>query len=268
MFKVSFLLHSFNNTSQRATRWESSVLWRVLLGQIRQIFLLCVISSPLFSPDSHRRGSVQSKLCYGPGGCPGHVAVSTAALGFIIHYTGHRYSISSHDVKMDTNRSRFQISTESTNDQIKSSMLQLRGENTHFNDMHKAHSIQEELSFLLSVWANLRRRFNLRCLLHHMGPSRVKRLRNSTPTAAQTTCFWNSKPDCSFCVSIWHPALKAGDTVMTISDFPTDKRAAHMFLIFAILKQLHQRSNIPLHDHYLWPNCLKKKIFSTECNPE
>lgn len=97
-----------------------------LLGQIRQIFLLCVISSPLFSPDSHRRGSVQSKLCYGPGGCPRHVAVSTAALGFLIHNTGRRYGISSIYVKMDTNRGRVQISTLSNN-QIKSMMLQLRG---------------------------------------------------------------------------------------------------------------------------------------------
>lgn len=39
-----------------------------------------------------------------------------------------------------------------------------------------------------------------------------QRLCNSTPAAARTTCFCKSKPDCSFCVSIWHPALEAGDT--------------------------------------------------------
>lgn len=142
-----------------------------LLGQIRQIFLLCVISSPLFSPDSHRRGSVQSKLCYGPGGCPRHVAVSTAALRFIIHNTGCRYAISSIYVTMDTNRGRFQISTLSTNYQIKSIMLQLRGKKKHVNGIYNPHSIQEEPSLLLSVQANFRQHFNLRCLLHHMGPS-------------------------------------------------------------------------------------------------
>lgn len=90
------------------------------------------------------------------------------------------------------------------------------------------------------------------------GHPRSQRLCNGTPTAARTTCFWKSKPDCSFCVSIWHPALKAGDTLMTISDFLTNKRAAHVFLIFPILKQLRQMSCIPLHDHYLWPNCLQR----------
>lgn len=141
-----------------------------LLGQIRQIFLLCVISSPLFSPDSHRRGSVQSKLCYGPGGSPRHVAVSTAALKFIIHNTGHRYGISSTSVKTDTNRGRFQISTISIYYQVKSIMLQVRGKKKHFNSFYKPDSIQEEPS-LLSVQANFRQHFNLRCLLHHMGPS-------------------------------------------------------------------------------------------------
>lgn len=138
-----------------------------LLGQIRQIFLLCVISSPLFSPDSHRRGSVQSKLCYGPGGCPRHVAISTAALGFIIHNKGRRYRISLIYVKMHTNRGRFQVSTLSTNYQIKSIRMQLRGEK-YISMVSTPHSIQDEPSLLLSVQAN----FNLRCLLHHMGPSR------------------------------------------------------------------------------------------------
>lgn len=143
-----------------------------LLGQIRQIFLLCVISSPLFSPDSHRRGSVQSKLCYGPGGCPRHVAISTAALGFIIHNTGRRYRISLIYMKMHTNRGRFQVSTLSTNYQIKSIRMQLRGGKKYISMVSTPHSIQEEPSLLLSVQANFRRHFNLRCLLHHMGPSR------------------------------------------------------------------------------------------------
>lgn len=117
-----------------------------LLGQIRQIFLLCVISSPLFSPDSHRRGSVQSKLCYGPGGCPRHVAISTAALGFIIHNTGRRYRISLIYVKMHTNRGRFQVSKLSTNYQIKSIRMQLRGEKIHFNGIYTTFNSRTALS--------------------------------------------------------------------------------------------------------------------------
>lgn len=183
-----------------------------LLGQIRQIFLLCVISSPLFSPDSHRRGSVQSKLCYGPGGCPRHVAISTAALGFIIHNTGRRYRISLIYMKMHTNRGRFQVSTLSTNYQIKSIRTQLRGGKNTFQ--WYLHHIQFKKSPLSS--------FQFKQTLDGTSTSDVfctiwghpgsQRLCNSTPTAARTTCFCKSKPDCSFCVSIWHPALKAGDT--------------------------------------------------------
>lgn len=203
-----------------------------LLGQIRQIFLLCVISSPLFSPDSHRRGNVQSKLCYGPGGCPRHVAVSTAALRFIIHNTGCRYAISSIYVKMDTNRGRFQISTLSTNYQIKSIMLQLRGKKNML--MVSTNHIQFKKSplssFQFKQTLDSSSTSDVFCTI--WGHPRSQRLCNGTPTAARTTCFWKSKPDCSFCVSIWHPALKAGDTLMTISDFLTNKRAAHVFLIF------------------------------------
>lgn len=100
------------------------------------------------------------------------------------------------------------------------------------------------------------------------GHPRSQRMCNGTPTATRTTCFCKSKPDCSFCVSIWHPALKAGDTLMTFSDFSTDKRAARVLLIVTILpKQLHQQL---LHSTPWSPPMTKMswKTFSIECNPK
>lgn len=58
---------SFNYMSHRhrAMRWESSVLnWGVCLDRLDKYFFCVVVSSPLFGPDSHRRGSEQSKLHY------------------------------------------------------------------------------------------------------------------------------------------------------------------------------------------------------------
>lgn len=49
----------------RAMRWESSVLnWGVCLDRLDKYFFSVVVSSPLFSPDSHRRGSAQPELRY------------------------------------------------------------------------------------------------------------------------------------------------------------------------------------------------------------
>lgn len=56
-------LFQLHVTQHRAVRWESSVLnWGVCLDRLDKYFFCVVVSSPLFSPDSHRRGVEQSKL--------------------------------------------------------------------------------------------------------------------------------------------------------------------------------------------------------------
>lgn len=197
---------------ERAVRWESSVLWRVCLDRLDKYF---------FCVSSHRPCSAltatEEAVC-NPNCATGRVAVQDMWLsqqllwGFIIHNTGRRYRISLIIVKMHTNSGRFQVSTLSTTYQIKSIRMQLRGEKNTFQ--WYLHHIQFKKSPLSS--------FQFKQTLDGTSTSDVfctiwglpgsQRLCNSTPTAARTTCFCKSKPDCSFCVSIWHPALKAGDT--------------------------------------------------------
>lgn len=151
-----------------------------LLGQIRQIFLLCVISSPLFSPDSHRGGCVQSKLCYGPGGGPRHGAVSAAALKFAIYNTGMQ--VRYHSVRILGKRIPMEADFS----------LQHYLQNIKSCCNKEEKSIQEKLSlFQAKQTLDSTSTSDVFCTI--WGPPRSQRLRNGTPTAAPTTCFCKSK---------------------------------------------------------------------------
>lgn len=67
-FPLSSKPHSsfiYMSHRHRAMRWESSVLnWGVCLDRLDKYFFCVVVSSSVFGPDSHRRGSEQSKLQY------------------------------------------------------------------------------------------------------------------------------------------------------------------------------------------------------------
>lgn len=84
-FKGHLLLSSKHYSSfnymphrHRAMRWESSVLnWGVCLDRLDKYFFYVVVSTPQLCPDSHRRGSEQSKLLY----IMGWVAVPSATHG-------------------------------------------------------------------------------------------------------------------------------------------------------------------------------------------
>lgn len=186
-------------------RWESSVLWRVCLDRLDKYF---------FCVSSHRPCSAltatEEAVC-NPNCATGRVAVQDMWLsqqllkGPKVPYQFDLRENAHQQRKISGFYAINELSNQIHQDAIK------RGKNTF---QWYLHHIQFKKSPLSS--------FQFKQTLDGTSPSDVfctiwghpgsQRRCNSTPTAAQTTCFCKSKPDCFFCVSIWHPALKAGDT--------------------------------------------------------